>query len=137
VIAVNPGSAVCGSDTPLQCTIADLPAGSSETIEVELRPLERGRLIDAVSISDDQANVQLSDDFATTAATVTPRSTAARLRIVPVRPVATAGQVVEFVVIAGVTKPVPGVAPKICVTLPPGLRVTSAPGATASGSRVC
>jgi hypothetical protein len=41
------------------------------------------------------------------------------------------------VVIAGVTKPVPGVAPKICVTLPPGLRVTSAPGATASGSRVC
>ena len=81
--------------------------------------------------------MQLSHDFATAAATVTARPTAAHLRIVPVRPVATAGQVVEFVVIAGVTKRVPGVAPNISVTLPPGLRVTSAPGAIASGSRVC
>ena len=137
VIAVSPGSASCTSSTPLVCTIDALPAGASLTIELEVRPLRPGRLIDAVSVSDDQPNPLLAHDFAMTAATVKPRSTAARLRIVPVRPAAKAGQVVEFVVIAGVTKPAPGVAPKICVYLPSGLRLTSAPGATATRSRVC
>jgi hypothetical protein len=44
-----------------------------------------------------------------------------------VEPVANAGQVIEFVVIADVTKPVRGVAPNICVTVPAGLRITTAP----------
>jgi hypothetical protein len=51
--------------------------------------------------------------------------------------VAKAGQVVEFVVIAGVTEPVEGVAPKICVTLPSGLRLTAAPSASATASGAC
>jgi hypothetical protein len=59
------------------------------------------------------------------------------LRIVPVRPVARAGQVVDFVVTAGVVKAVPGVEPKICVNLPEGLRLTSAPGASVTRSGVC
>jgi len=137
VIAVEPGSASCTSSTPLVCTIDALPAGASLTIELEVRPLRPGRLIDAVSVSDDEPNALLPHDFAMTAATVKPRRTAARLRIVPVRPVANAGQVVEFVVIAGVTKPVPGVGPQICVTLPSGLRLTSAPSGSATPSRVC
>ena len=137
VIAVNPGSASCASSMPLQCTIAALPEGSSQTIDLEVRPLRPGRLIDAVSVSDDQANPHLAHDLAMTAATVKPRATAARLRIVPVRPVAKAGQIVEFVVIAGVTRPVPGVSPTVCVTLPPGLRLTSAPGAMTGRSEVC
>ena len=108
VVDVNPGSASWASSTPLVCTIDVLPAGASQTIDLEVRPLRPGRLIDAVSVSDDQPNSQLPNDFAMTAAAVKPRSTAARLRIVPVRPVSKAGEVVEFVVIAGVTKPVPG-----------------------------
>ena len=70
-------------------------------------------------------------------ATITTRRTAARLRIVPVRPVTKAGQTVEFVVIAGVVKPVPGVMPKVCVALPSGLRLVSGAAATTSASRLC
>jgi hypothetical protein len=62
---------------------------------------------------------------------------ARRLRIVLLRSVAKVGQVVEFVVTANVTKPVPGVAPNFCVTLPPGLRLTSALTGSATPSRVC
>jgi hypothetical protein len=137
VIAVKPGSASCTSTTPLVCTIDALPAGASLTIDLEVRPLRPGHLIDAVSVSDKEPNRLISHDFAMTTATVKPRRTAARLRIAPSRTVAKAGQVVELVVIAGVTKPVPGVAPRICLTLPPGLRLTSAPRARATRSRVC
>jgi uncharacterized repeat protein (TIGR01451 family) len=137
VIAIKPGSASCTSSTPLVCAIDALPEGATLTIELEVRPLRPGHLIDAVSVSDDQPNPLLARDFATTAAAVEPRRTAARLRIVPVQPVARAGQVVEFVVIADVTEAVPGVAPSICVTLPSGLRLTSAPSGSATPSRVC
>jgi uncharacterized repeat protein (TIGR01451 family) len=137
LIAVKPGSASCVPGLPLQCTIDALPAGSSQTIELEVRPLRPGRFIAAATVSGDQFNPHLASDFATVAAAVTPRRTAARLRIVPVRPVAKAGQTVEFVVTAGVTEPVPGVEPNVCVALPSGLRLTSAPGATSSASQVC
>jgi hypothetical protein len=137
VTAIKPGSASCTSSTPLVCAIDALPEGATLTIELEVRPLRPGNLIDAVSVSDDDPNALLARDFATTAAAVAPRRTAARLRIVPVQPVARAGQVVEFVVTAGVTEPIPGVAPNICVTLPPGLRLTSAPSGSATPSRVC
>lgn len=135
--AVEPGSARCTSRTPLVCTIDSLPQGASRTIDVDLRPLRPGRLIDAVSVSDDQPNPQLARAGATTTATVRPRRTDARLRIVPVRPLGGAGRVVEFVVSAAVTRSIPGVAPTICVTLPPGLRLTSAPGAATTRSRAC
>jgi uncharacterized repeat protein (TIGR01451 family) len=137
VIAVKPGSASCTSTAPLVCTIDALPAGTSVTIELEVRPLRPGPLIDAVSVSDDEPNPLLHHDFATAPATVEPRRTTARLRIVPVQTVANAGQVVEFVVIAGVTKIVPGVAPTICVTLSSGLRLALAPSASATPSRAC
>ncbi len=137
LIAVKPGSASCAPDLPLQCTIDTLPAGSSQTIELEVRPLRGGHLITAVTVSGNQFNPNSATESAMAVATITPRRTAARLRIVPVRPVTKAGQTVEFVVTAGVTKPVPGVMPKICVVLPSGLRVTSAGGATSSASRVC
>jgi hypothetical protein len=137
VIAVKPGSASCTSSTPLVCTIDALPAGASLTIELEVRPLRPGRLIAAVSVSANEPNPLVPHDYATTAATVTPRRTMASLRIVPVRPVANAGQVIEFVVTARVTEPVPGLAPNICVTLPLGLRLISAPSVSATPSRVC
>jgi hypothetical protein len=76
VIAVKPGSASCTSRTPLVCTIDALPDGARLTIELEVRPLRPGRLIDAVSVSDDDPNALLAHDFATTAATVKPRRTA-------------------------------------------------------------
>jgi uncharacterized repeat protein (TIGR01451 family) len=137
VISLKPGVASCTSSTPLVCTIDSLPAGTSRRIELDVRPLRPGRLIDAVSVSDDQPNALLTRDFAMTAAKVSARTTAARLRIVPVSPSASAGQTVEFVIIADVTRQVPGVAPTICVTLPPGLRLASAPGAITTGSSVC
>jgi uncharacterized repeat protein (TIGR01451 family) len=137
LIAVNPGSASCSPGLPLQCTIDTLPAGSSQTIELEVRPLRPGRFIGAATVSGDQVNPHLASDFAMVAAAVTPRRTAARLRIVPVRPVTTAGQTVEFVVTAGVIKPIPGVEPKVCVALPSGLRLISGPGATTSASELC
>jgi hypothetical protein len=74
VIAVKPGSASCTSRTPLVCTIDALPDGASVTIALEVRPLRPGRLIDAVSVSDDEANALLAHDFATTQATVEPRT---------------------------------------------------------------
>jgi uncharacterized repeat protein (TIGR01451 family) len=137
LIAVNPGSASCAPGLPLQCTIATLPAGSSQTIALEVRPLRAGNLIEAATISGDQFDPLLATESALGAARITPRRTAARLRIVPVRPVRKAGQSVEFVVTAGLTKSVPGVKPKICVALPAGLRLISAPGATSGTSRLC
>ena len=137
LIAVKPGSASCAPGLPLQCTIGALPAGSSQTIQVVLRSMRAGRLIAAATVSGDQFNPRLATDNAMAVAEITPRRSAARLRIVPVRPVTKAGQTVEFVVTAGVTKPVPGVMPKICVVLPSGLRLVSAPGATSSASRLC
>jgi uncharacterized repeat protein (TIGR01451 family) len=76
VIDVKPGSASCASRTPLICTIDALAKGASLTIELEVRPLRPGRLIDAVSISDYEPNALLANDFATTTATVKPRRTA-------------------------------------------------------------
>jgi hypothetical protein len=99
--------------------------------------MRAGDFIEAATISDDQFDPQLATESAVGAVRVTPRRTAARLRIVPVRPVTKAGQSVEFVVIAGVTKSVPGVKPKVCVALPSGLRLVSAPGATTSASELC
>jgi large repetitive protein len=138
LIAVNPGGASCAPGLPVQCTIDTLPAGSSQTIDVEVRPLRPGHFIAAASVSGDQANPHLASDFAMIASAITPRRTAARLRVVPVRPVTKAGQTVEFVVTAGVTRPVPGVMPKVCVALPPGLRLISLPpDATSSASMLC
>jgi hypothetical protein len=93
--------------------------------------------MEAATVSGDQFDPLLATESALGAARITPRRTAARLRIVPVRPVTKAGQSVEFVVTAGVTKSVPGVKPKVCVALPSGLRLVSAPGATTSTSRLC
>jgi uncharacterized repeat protein (TIGR01451 family) len=137
LIAVNPGSASCAPGLPLHCTIDALPAGTSQTIELEVRPLRPGRFIAAATVSSDQYDPHLATDSAMAVAAITTRQTAARLRIVPVSPVTKAGQSVEFVVIAGVTKPAPGVQPKICVALPPGLRLLSAPSATTSASGLC
>jgi uncharacterized repeat protein (TIGR01451 family) len=86
VIDVHPGSASCASTTPLMCTIDALPAGASQTIELKVRPLLPERLIDAVSVSDDEPNAILGHDFAMTTATVKPRRTAARPRPTPPTP---------------------------------------------------
>jgi hypothetical protein len=138
VISVKPGSASCRSVAPLECSIDVLPAGSSQTIELVVRPLRPGRLIDAVTVSDDQVDAHIANNRAKTTSTVTRRETSVRLRIVPVQPVAKTGQKVSFVVIAAVSRPTPGVAPIVCVTFPPGLRVTSAPGnASLIHARVC
>jgi hypothetical protein len=83
VIAVKPGSASCTSSTPLVCTIAALAEGASLTIDLEVRPLRPGRLIDAVSVSDDQPNALLAHDYATTEATVKPTT---RIRSRPAPP---------------------------------------------------
>jgi len=134
LIAVDPGSASCAPGLPLQCTIDAIPAGSSQTITLKVRPLHAGRFIGAATVSGDQFNPHFASGFAMAAAAITPRRTAARLRIVPVRPVTKPGQTVEFVVTAGVTKPIPGVEPKICVVLPPGLRLIAAPRDAATGA---
>ena len=137
VIAIEPGGFTCSSGAVLQCSLSDLAPGASESIEVRLQPLRPGQLIDAVTVSDDQLDPTYADESAKTVATVRPRRTAARVRIVPLQPVAAPGHVVGFVVTIGVVKPIPGVKPSVCVTLPRALRVIRAPGAVAARARLC
>jgi uncharacterized repeat protein (TIGR01451 family) len=137
VISIDPGAFTCSSGAAVQCSLAELAPGVSETLEVHVRPLRPGQLIDDVTASDDEFDPSYANDSAKVTATVTPRATAARVRIVPIQPVANRGHVVGFVVTVGVIKPVPGVMPTVCVTLPRQLRVTAAPGAVAGAGRVC
>ncbi|HTT27026.1 MAG TPA: hypothetical protein VMG37_01340 [Solirubrobacteraceae bacterium] len=137
VIAIDPGSFTCTSMGDIQCTLGDLPAGASEALELHIRPLRPGHLIAAVTLSGDQFDPNYANDSAKTTATVTPRRTAARVRIVPLQPIAAAGHVVGFVVTIGAVKPIPGVMPRVCVTVPSQLRIATAPGAIAARGRLC
>jgi uncharacterized repeat protein (TIGR01451 family) len=137
VVAVKPGAATCTSKLPLRCTFAHLPAGTSTPIELVLRPLRPGQLTDTAAVSASDAETNYANNTATIAATVLPRRTAARLRIVPIEPVANAGRVDEFIVTAAVTERSPGVMPVVCVTLPRQLRLRTAPGSVTAGSRPC
>jgi uncharacterized repeat protein (TIGR01451 family) len=137
LISIEPGAFTCSSGAAIQCSLPDLAPGATETLEVHIRPLRPGQLIDAVTVSGDQFDPNYANDSATTIATVRPRGTAARVRIVPIQPVASPGHVVGFVVTIGVIKRVPGVTPSVCVTLPRQLRVTRAPGALAGARRLC
>ena len=137
VIAIDPGAFTCSSGAAVQCSLAELAPGASETLEVDVRPLRPGQLIDDVTASDDQFDPNYANDSAKTTATVTTTRTAAKVRIVPVQPVASPGHVVGFVVTVGVIKPIPGVKPTVCVTLPRQLRVIRAPGAVAGAGRLC
>lgn len=137
VVAVKPGAATCTSKTPLHCTFASLPAGASFTLELVVRPLRPGRLIDAATVSATEPETNYVNNVAKITATVTRHMTAARVRIVPIEPVATARQVVGFVITVTLTKRAPGVMPIACVTLPKQLRLIAARGAIAAGSRLC
>jgi uncharacterized repeat protein (TIGR01451 family) len=137
VTAVEPGAFTCSSDMPVQCHLAQLAAGASQSFAVVVRPLRPGHLIDAVTVSGNQLDPSYANDFAKTAATVTPRSTAAKVRIVPIEPLATPGHVVGFVITVAATRRTPGVMPRVCVVIPNSLRVTSAPGAVAGRRRLC
>ena len=137
LIAVHPGRATCSPGAPLRCTLATLAPGASVTIERTLRPLRPGRLIDAASVSAGQIDANVANNLAKDSTIVRRRGTAARLRIVPLQPVANPGEVVSFVIVAAVTRPTPGVTPMVCVTLPARLRLTAAPAATTDGTQVC
>ena len=137
LIAVNPGSSLMQPGPPLHCTLATLAPGASLTIEQTLRPLRPGPLIDAASVSAGQIDANRANNLAKVSTTVPRRGTAARLRIVPVEPVAKPGEVVSFVIVAAVTRPTPGVTPRACVTLPALLHLTAAPATTTDGTQVC
>ncbi len=137
VIAIEPDGFTCTSGADIQCSLAELAPGASETLELHVRPLRPGALIDAVTISDDQFDPNYANDLAKATATVRSRRTAAKVRIVPLQPVATPGHVVDFMVTIGAIKRIPGVMPRVCMTLPPRLRVTAAPRAVATRSRLC
>jgi hypothetical protein len=135
--AIDQGAFTCSPGAAVQCGLTDLAPGESESLEVHIRSLRPGRLIDDVTASDDQFDPNYANDSATVIATVTPRATAARVRIVPVRRVATPGHVVSFIVTVGAVKPAPGVKPTVCVMPPSQLRVVHAPGAVAPARRLC
>ena len=137
LIAVKPGAASCSSETPLHCTFPSLAPGESFSVDLVFRELRPGRVIDAASVSADDAEPNYANDFAKATATVRRRSTAAKVRIVPVQPLVAAGQSVGFVVTVGVTRRTPGVLPKVCVSLPRQLKLRAAPGAMTTGSRLC
>ena len=137
VVAIDPGAFTCSSGAAVQCSLADLEPGASESLEVRVRPLRPGPLMDDVTASDEQFDPNYANDSAKTAATIAPNATAAKVRIVAIRPVASPGHVVGFVVTVGVIKPVPGVKPTVCVTLPKQLRTVRAAGAVAAGGRLC
>jgi uncharacterized repeat protein (TIGR01451 family) len=137
LVAVTPGGASCNSGAPLHCTFPSLAPGESFSVALRFRELRPGRVINAASVSADAAEPNYANDFAKAAATVKRRSTAAKVRIVPVQPVVAAGHTVGFVVTIGVTKRTPGVMPKVCVALPRQLKLRAAPGAMATGPRLC
>ena len=137
VTAIEPGPFTCTTSAAVQCSLAELAPGASETLAVQVRPLRPGQLIDDVTASDNELDPSYANDSAKTTATITPRATEAKVRIVPIQPVANRGHVVGFAVTVGVTKPVPGVKPTVCVALPKQLRVTSSPGAVAGAGRLC
>ena len=137
VTAVEPGVFTCGSGMPLQCHLGELAAGVSRSFAVVVRPLRPGHLIDAVTVSGNQLDPSYINDFAKASATVTPLHTAAKVRIVPVEPLASPGHVVGFVVTVRAATHTPGVMPRMCVAIPRTLRVTSAPGAVAGRARLC
>ena len=130
VMAIEPGPFTCSTGAAVQCSLAELAPGASESLEVHVRPLRPGQLIDDVTASDDEFDPNYANDSAKTdrhrhaqrhrgEGADRARSDRSRLR----------GHVVGFVVTVGVTKPVPGVKPTVCVTLPKQLRVTvHAPG---------
>ena len=63
LIALKPGAANCGSETPLHCTLpASLPASSS--VDLAFRELRPVRVIDAASVSADDAEPNYANDFA-------------------------------------------------------------------------
>jgi hypothetical protein len=68
---------------------------------------------------------------------VTPLKSAAKVRIVPIEPVAAPGHVVGFVITVAATTRAPGVLPRVCVSVPRTLRVIAAPGAVAGPARLC
>jgi uncharacterized repeat protein (TIGR01451 family) len=70
VTAVNPGTASCNTGVALHCSIATLPSGASETIELRVRPLRPGKLTDAVTVSGDQFDPHLATDVALARATI-------------------------------------------------------------------
>ena len=137
VVDVNPGAASCSSDAPLSCSFASIPSGASEDIELTLRPLRPGILTDAATVSSDELDPDYANNTTRIAATVRPRRTAARVRIVPIEPLATPGHTVGFVVTIAAARRTPGVLPTVCVTLPARLRLLAAAGATVDGRHVC
>ena len=83
VTAIDSGAFTCSSGAAVQCSLAELAPGASETLEVHVRPLRRGLLIDDVTASDDQFDPNYANDSAKTTATVTPNATAAKVRTSP------------------------------------------------------
>jgi hypothetical protein len=122
---------------PLQCHLAELAAGATQSLALVVRPLRPGHLINAVTVSGNQLDPSYANNSAKTTTTVTPLSTAAKVRIVPIEPLASPGHVVGFVVTVAATRRTPGVMPRVCVTVPRTLRVTSAPGAVVGKARLC
>ena len=137
VTAIQTGAFTCTSGLPLQCHLAELAAGSTASFALVVRPLRPGHLIDAVTVSGDQLDPSYANDFAKGTATVTPLSSAAKVRIVPIEPLATPGHVVGFVITVAATSHAPGVMPRVCVSVPRTLRVVAAPGAVAGPARLC
>ena len=137
VIAIEPGAFTCTSGLPVQCHLAELADGAAGSFTLVVRPLRPGRLIDAVTLSGNQLDPNYANDFARTAATVTPASSAAKVRIVPIEPVAVPGRAVGFVITVAATRRAPGVMPRVCVSVPRTLRVIAAPGAIAGAERLC
>ncbi len=137
VRAIEPGAFTCTSGLPVQCHLAELADGAAGSFTLVVRPLRPGHLIDAVTVSGDQLDPSYANDVAKAAATVTPLSTAAKVRIVPIEPLATPGHVVGFVITVAATRRTSGVMPRVCVAVPRTLRVTSAPGAVAGRARLC
>ncbi len=107
------------------------------TITVRNAGPATGALIDAASVSGAQFDPNYANNVAKALAHVSMRSTVARVRVVAIQPLTTPGQRVGFVITASVAGRTPGLAPVLCVALPAGLRLRSAPGATRRGSLLC
>ena len=127
----------CSSEAPLHCTFPSLAPGESFSVDLVFRELRPGRVIDGASVSADDAEPNYGNDFAKAAATVRRRTTAAKVRIVPVQTLVAAGQ---FGRLRGhgrgdqahTWRPAESVR-----VAPRQLKLRAAPGAMATGSRLC
>ena len=131
------GGASCTRRVLVRCTFPSLPAHSSRTIVLKLRPLAPGPLSDAAAVRANELDPRYANNIARSTAQVRIARAIARLRLAATANSPAPGARVGIVLFASTVTPTPGLAPVLCAAIPRGLRLIDAPGAVRRASSVC